>query len=521
MLTNKQSLRVCVYNYKGGAAKTTIIVNTAAALAHPEHGNQKVLLIDLDPQCNSTQFYHDDNETLGGARTLGKNETEPTSACAAAEALTHALPSGGTEPELISDALHPTCDAAAMDALVSNQDESPLYRIMHALFVDNEASEVRRLIETERWKLLSQVNVDEHTRQSEFGDNFWVLEGDSKISEFEANIVHAISNFGQKGLLKHYGLVSYLMEVLTEVLGFDVIMIDCSPSNCALNKAAALACDYILPPCMASLYSAGSIKGLLSSVLPGEDGWLGLHEKITDRWREEDGEPKAEIAGLKEWLLPATAPVLLPILVSNYPMGPKCDSMKCEPILGKKRRKGRGQPPSALSAQQPSTDSRVVKLMHSQFVYSIMNYVSQECRTVAGHERGRPDGFVGPLVRVRENCGRRVINFAESTPISMPVSEQVGRPFVELQIVDFLFYMYGEQKTSDMLEAAAKAGEASGSKRKASQAGMINFGPDSTNFSLEVKAMCKRYSALSKWLVHLMDEKRGGPAAPAPAAVGP
>ena len=159
--------------------------------------------------------------------------------------------------------------------------------------------------------------------------------------------------------------------------------------------------------------------------------------------------------------------------------------------------------------------------MHSQFVYSIMNYVNQECRTVAGHERGRPDGFVGPLVRVRENCGRRVINFAESTPISMPVSEQVGRPFVELQIVDFLFYMYGEQKTSDMLEAAAKAGEASGSKRKASQAGMINYGPDGNNFDLEVAAMRERYSALSNWLVHLMVEKRGGPAAAAPAAVDP
>ena len=154
-----------------------------------------------------------------------------------------------------------------------------------------------------------------------------------------------------------------------------------------------------------------------------------------------------------------------------------------------------------------------------------MNYVNQECRTVAGHEQGRPEGFKGPLVRVRENCGRRVINFAESAPISMPVSEQVGRPFVELQIIDFLFYMYGEQKTADMLEAAAKAGEASReasrSKRKASQAGMINYGPDGNNFDLEVEAMRKRYSALSKWLVHLMDEKRGGPAAPAPAAVGP
>ena len=98
----------------------------------------------------------------------------------------------------------------------------------------------------------------------------------------------------------------------------------------------------------------------------------------------------------------------------------------------------------------------------------------------------------------------------------MPVSEQVGRPFVELQIIDFLFYMYGEQKTADMLEAAAKAGEASASasrsKRKASQAGMINYGADAVTFDLEVEAMRKRYSALSKWLVHLMVEKRGGPA---------
>jgi len=104
----------------------------------------------------------------------------------------------------------------------------------------------------------------------------------------------------------------------------------------------------------------------------------------------------------------------------------------------------------------------------------------------------------------------------------MPVSEQVGRPFVELNIVDFLCYMYGEQKTNDMLEAAAKAGEASasksGSKRKASQVGMINYGADGDSFNLEVEAMRKRYSALSKWLVHLMVEKRGGPAAPAPAA---
>lgn len=65
---------------------------------------------------------------------------------------------------------------------------------------------------------------------------------------------------------------------------------------------------------------------------------------------------------------------------------------------------------------------------------------------------GPPDAFLGPCVRFRENHGRRVINFAESAPISMPVSEQVGRSFVELKIVDFLFYLYGEQKVLDMMK---------------------------------------------------------------------
>ena len=108
----------------------------------------------------------------------------------------------------------------------------------------------------------------------------------------------------------------------------------------------------------------------------------------------------------------------------------------------------------------------------------------------------------------------------------MPVSEQVGRPFVELQIVDFLFYMYGEQKTADMLEAAAKAGEASASrsKRKASQAGMIDYGADAGPTSwpggrepcASATRRCRTGSSTC------MVEKRGGPAAAAPAAaVGP
>ena len=42
-------------NFKGGVGKTTNTINIAAILAlHPQMGGKRVLVIDLDPQCNST-----------------------------------------------------------------------------------------------------------------------------------------------------------------------------------------------------------------------------------------------------------------------------------------------------------------------------------------------------------------------------------------------------------------------------------------------------------------------------------
>ena len=54
---------ICFFNNKGGVGKTTLICNVAAFLALEQ--KKRVLLVDADPQCNSTQLVLD--TTVAGA----------------------------------------------------------------------------------------------------------------------------------------------------------------------------------------------------------------------------------------------------------------------------------------------------------------------------------------------------------------------------------------------------------------------------------------------------------------------
>ena len=51
--TRHPSIRLALYNHKGGVGKTTLTVNIASALAD---AGKRVLLVDADPQCNLTSY---------------------------------------------------------------------------------------------------------------------------------------------------------------------------------------------------------------------------------------------------------------------------------------------------------------------------------------------------------------------------------------------------------------------------------------------------------------------------------
>jgi hypothetical protein len=261
---------------------------------------------------------------------------------------------------------------------------------------------------------LASPDVIKNKNAETFKDKLWLLEGSPLLHEFESEIARAFGEVKGKASTVKFGIFAYLMNKLVQQHRFDFVLLDVSPSNSALNQAAALSCDYILPPCTAGLYSCGSIYGLLSSVLTGPTGWLVKHSEIANKqWGRDSRDPL-------DYRLPKRPPKLLPILVNNYACTNK---------------------PAAID------DDRLVNFSDSQFVYTISQYVNEDCPFIVGSTVEPNADWEGQKVEFEPNLMRKVIPFISHSEHAIPAGEEMGRPMVELTKEHFIDF-YGEDTVS-------------------------------------------------------------------------
>ena len=205
--------KISIFNQKGGVGKTTSVVNIAVALAKLE---KKVLVIDMDPQANTTtglgvDKYTDDDSIYDLFYELDDNiENE--------------------EDESIE---------------IENKDEENL---------DTTSKSLNKEADEEKTHEDKEIDFSKYIKETESG--VFLIKSESSLSGLEVELV-SLDPVKRTQVLKN------IVDKIDD--SYDYIIIDCPPSLGLLSINALVASDSIIIPIQTEYYALEGVSELMNT----------------------------------------------------------------------------------------------------------------------------------------------------------------------------------------------------------------------------------------------------------------
>ncbi|MBX8834209.1 ParA family protein [Enterobacter sp. Y17] len=230
---------ISVFNNKGGVGKSTLTYHLGAALA--EKG-KKVLLIDLDPQSNLTLY------------GVTEERLEEIWNC---------------EDDFIND-------YKAAKSKVERQDFKAFHERNHS---------IHYLL-----KPIEDGESDENILSSPvcLRDNLHLIPGRLTLHLFENKLAKHWSEafLGEPQAVRIVTSIRKICEEYTNKFGYDVVLIDTSPSLGALNKVIISSADAIIIPCAPDMFSDYGIRNIGNALSVWYKEFTTMYSLLSDSKRK-------------------------------------------------------------------------------------------------------------------------------------------------------------------------------------------------------------------------------------------
>lgn len=314
-----------INSLKGGTGKTTFVLNFASAFTRVQKG-AKVVIIDLDGQCNCSSYFDEVSELQfdtemrqirGICHPTDKVDVQLTNALGG---MVSQEDFGNRVPE---DLLHENVSFAKSSSYFPSIEgqysrKNMLQELLEGTTNRSFAKNIDKILENK--KGLVKVNEDF------FGDTFWVMRG-----SFLASLVNIANNIqtdlvvGKLNHILEYGIFNRIIKWL-EGEGFHYIFFDTNPYPSDVNKAAYMSSDYAIITAEPKLTSLQGLKTMVGECFDEEMkftakmAWAAQRKKIIEVQQKsinnDDGDNDDEFIQL--FYFKEEPPKCLPIIFNNY-----------------------------------------------------------------------------------------------------------------------------------------------------------------------------------------------------------